>query len=70
MQSMVTTPGKAPQYRGISDCFIQTVRAEGLAGLYRGIGAPILGVSPMFAICFVGYDVGKGIFCDADAYGE
>lgn len=31
---------------------------HGLRGLYRGVSAPLLGVTPIFAICFWGYDIG------------
>lgn len=27
-------------------------------GFYRGVSAPLVGVTPMFAVCFWGYDVG------------
>lgn len=32
---------------------------EGVAGLYRGVSAPIAAVSPIFAVSFWGYDMGK-----------
>ena len=32
------------------------------------MGAPITGVTPMYALCFFGYGVGKKIFCDDDAF--
>ncbi|MBQ5153880.1 solute carrier family 25 protein, partial [Macrococcus caseolyticus] len=34
---------------------------DGLRGLYRGVGAPLVGVTPMFAVSFWGYDVGQQI---------
>ena len=30
-----------------------------IRGLYRGISAPMVGITPIFAICFWGYDLGK-----------
>lgn len=30
-----------------------------IRGLYRGVSAPLLGVSPIFALCFWGYDMGQ-----------
>lgn len=39
----------------------QTLVKEGLPGFYRGVLPPLLGVTPMFAVSFWGYDVGKRI---------
>ncbi|KAJ3322609.1 carnitine transporter [Blyttiomyces sp. JEL0837] len=47
------------QYKGLADCFKQTVAKDGLAGLYRGITSPLIGVTPMFALSFWSYDVGQ-----------
>lgn len=30
-----------------------------IRGLYRGVSAPLLGVTPIFATCFWGYEIGK-----------
>jgi hypothetical protein len=32
------------------------------------MAAPLAGVAPMYALCFLGYGVGKNIFCDDDAF--
>jgi solute carrier family 25 carnitine/acylcarnitine transporter 20/29 len=32
---------------------------EGLFGLYKGMAAPIAGVTPMYAVCFLGFGFGK-----------
>ena len=37
------------------------LRNEGIAGMYRGVSAPLLAVSPMFAVSFWGYDMGQRI---------
>jgi len=39
--------------------FAQTFRENGIRGLYRGVTAPLLGVTPIFALSFWGYDVGQ-----------
>ncbi|KAL8212800.1 UNVERIFIED_CONTAM: hypothetical protein K2H54_058793 [Gekko kuhli] len=31
----------------------------GIRGLYKGMAAPIVGVTPMFAVCFFGFGLGK-----------
>lgn len=52
-------PGQRPFYTGTWDCATKTVAKEGFTGLYKGMGAPLVGVTPMFAICFFGFGVGK-----------
>lgn len=47
---------------------------EGVRGLYRGVSAPLLAVSPLFAMSFWGYDMGKRIVRhvvdDSGSHGE
>ena len=33
--------------------------SQGMKGLYKGMAAPIIGVTPMFAVCFFGFGLGK-----------
>lgn len=40
-----------------SFCFCDFL--QGIMGLYRGMAAPIIGVTPMFAVCFFGFGLGK-----------
>ncbi|GIX74460.1 hypothetical protein CEXT_578471 [Caerostris extrusa] len=49
-------PGALPLYAGTFDCAKKTVIKR---GLYKGMAAPITGVTPMFAVCFFGFGVGK-----------
>eukprot|EP01061_Rhynchopus_euleeides_P004889 TRINITY_DN1408_c0_g2_i1.p1 TRINITY_DN1408_c0_g2~~TRINITY_DN1408_c0_g2_i1.p1 ORF type:complete len:323 (+),score=119.91 TRINITY_DN1408_c0_g2_i1:66-971(+) len=56
------------QFKGTFDCVKQIVAKDGVRGLYRGMAAPIYGVTPMYALCFTGYNTGKRIFCDEDAF--
>lgn len=51
--------GELPLYSGTWDCAKKTVKREGVLGLYKGMGAPIAGVAPIFAISFLGFGVGK-----------
>jgi solute carrier family 25 (mitochondrial carnitine/acylcarnitine transporter), member 20/29 len=47
-------------YSGALDCVRKTIAREGMArGLYAGVSAPLVGVTPMFAVSFWGYGVGK-----------
>jgi solute carrier family 25 carnitine/acylcarnitine transporter 20/29 len=48
-------------YSGTLDVVKKTIAADGIRGLYRGVAAPLLGVTPMFAISFWGYDLGQRI---------
>lgn len=56
---MVVEAGKPPPFTGAMDCFKQTVRADGFRGLYRGMAAPLYGVTPIFALCFWAYELAK-----------
>lgn len=38
---------------------VRTLRTEGLLGLYRGVSAPLAGATPLYAVYFWGYDIGK-----------
>ncbi|XP_056645143.1 congested-like trachea protein [Diorhabda sublineata] len=67
LQTMpIAQPGQVPLYSGTWDCMKKTVRYEGFKGLYKGMGAPLVGVAPIFAISFMGYGVGKKIFGPSD----
>ncbi len=44
------------------DCVVKTVKYEGLfGGLYKGMSAPLVGVTPIFALSFLGNDLGRKI---------
>ncbi|KAK8183355.1 mitochondrial carrier domain-containing protein [Phyllosticta capitalensis] len=47
-------------YSGAMDVVRKTIAREGMVrGLYAGVSAPLVGVTPMFAVSFWGYDLGK-----------
>lgn len=58
----IPKPGEKPLYSGTLDCIKRTIKLEGVKGLYKGMGAPLLGVAPIFAISFMGFGLGKKIF--------
>jgi solute carrier family 25 carnitine/acylcarnitine transporter 20/29 len=45
------------------------LKASGPKGFYRGVVPPLLGVTPMFAVSFWGYDVGKQLVTKKDQVG-
>ena len=55
-------------YKGVVDCATQTIRKEGPLALYKGMLPPLCASTPMYALCFMGYNQGKKIFCDEDAF--
>lgn len=46
-------------YRGTLHCARATLRNEGLRGFARGVTAPLLSISPVYAMYFWGYDLGE-----------
>ncbi|XP_062891395.1 mitochondrial carnitine/acylcarnitine carrier protein-like isoform X2 [Mobula hypostoma] len=52
-------PGHRQLYSGAIDCLRKTIAKEGVLGLYRGMGAPILAITPVMAVGFFGFGVGK-----------
>lgn len=45
----------------IRNIFTQTIRKHGITGLYKGVTAPLIAVTPMFAVSFWSYDMGQRI---------
>lgn len=48
--------GRAIAYRGMTDCFVRTVREEGMQALFKGLWPNYLKVVPSIAIAFVSYE--------------
>ncbi|QEL59513.1 hypothetical protein SBP28_001564 [Candidozyma auris] len=48
-------------YKSTAECLKGTLAKDGALGFYRGVLPPLLGVTPMFAVSFWGYDLGKKI---------
>ena len=46
-------------YSGSMDVIGKTIKADGIKGLYRGMGPPLIGVTPIFALSFFSFDLGK-----------
>ncbi|KAI0213103.1 Mitochondrial carnitine/acylcarnitine carrier protein [Lamellibrachia satsuma] len=62
LQTMPTPPpGQSPIYSGMLDCTKKMFLKEGIRGFYKGMGAPLMGIAPIFAVSFFGFNVGKAI---------
>jgi len=48
-------------YKGAFDCFRKAIAKDGIFGLYRGMSTPLAAVTPVFAVSFWSYDLGKKI---------
>ncbi|KAI8142896.1 mitochondrial carrier domain-containing protein [Fennellomyces sp. T-0311] len=46
-------------YKNTFDCFKQIIKNDGLVGLYRGMATPLASITPIFAVSFFSYDLGK-----------
>ena len=53
------TAGASAANATVAGMFLTTFRTEGIRGVYRGISAPLVAVTPIFAISFWGYDMGQ-----------
>jgi len=48
LQTMTVVPGQPAPYSGFLDCTRKMYAAEGLRGFYKGMLAPLVGVTPMY----------------------
>jgi solute carrier family 25 phosphate transporter 23/24/25/41 len=48
--------GAAVAYRGMGDCFVRTIKEEGVKALFKGLAPNYLKVVPSIAIAFVSYE--------------
>eukprot|EP01050_Picozoa_sp_SAG11_P001173 SAG11_NODE_50_length_19992_cov_9.945157_3_plen_287_part_00 len=53
---------------GVLPTGLNIVKKEGILALWKGVVPPLLSCTPMYALCFFGYDTGKKLFCDDDAF--
>lgn len=52
----VDSSGRGKYYSGLLDCFVKTVRKEGVLGLYKGLAASYLRLGPHTALSLVFWD--------------
>lgn len=55
-------------YNGAMDVVKKTIARDGARGLYRGVLPPLVGVTPIFALSFWSYDLGKKLVYTAREY--
>jgi solute carrier family 25 (mitochondrial carnitine/acylcarnitine transporter), member 20/29 len=65
MQTAATTSvnGTVVAKETIAGIFTQTIRTNGVLGLYKGVSAPLVAVTPLYALCFWSYDMGQRLVC-------
>jgi len=54
-----TGSGASKQYKGLMDCLVQTVKSDGVRGVYRGFGPSVAGIVVYRAGYFGLYDYSK-----------
>lgn len=54
--------GKGSLYKNTLDCFIKTLRAEGIFGFYKGFGAHYLRIGPHTILTFVFLEQYRGLY--------
>ncbi|KAL6058865.1 Mitochondrial carrier [Balamuthia mandrillaris] len=59
-----TQPIQQPIYNGLWDCVKKTLKWEGLGGLYKGVGSPIVGQMFFRAVLFSSYGQSKALLTD------
>ncbi|KAE9414248.1 hypothetical protein Angca_004444, partial [Angiostrongylus cantonensis] len=57
-------------YKGITDCFVQTVRQESIYGLYKGVSAPLLSAGVVHSLLFTGYGVALRVLHPGESHVE
>lgn len=50
-----------PAYKGAWDCLLQTIKREGILGLYKGMASPLAGISIVNAVLFSAYGWMKNV---------
>ena len=53
---MVQGEAEVHVYRGMTDCFVKTIKHEGVGALFKGLWANYVKVVPSIAIAFVTYE--------------
>lgn len=65
-----TQPVHAPIYSGLADCFFKTLKWEGIGGLYKGVGSPIVGQMFFRATLFTSFYQFQALLAGKDRLGK
>eukprot|EP01086_Lenisia_limosa_P013329 TRINITY_DN42344_c0_g1_i1.p1 TRINITY_DN42344_c0_g1~~TRINITY_DN42344_c0_g1_i1.p1 ORF type:complete len:304 (-),score=48.99 TRINITY_DN42344_c0_g1_i1:35-946(-) len=63
-------PGVKPQYNGVVDCAVKTVKSEGFPGLYRGLLITLYRDIPGRAVYFGAYEIIKRMLTPKEQKGQ
>lgn len=66
--SIPSSSSSTQHYSGTWDCFRKIFTEEGIRGFYKGMATPLVGVTPLYSVCFFGYSLGKKLQNPADGY--
>jgi len=58
------------QFKGMTSAFVQTVKVNGLPGLWRGLTANLLKIAPNAGIMFLSFEYSKRVFLFYNGYTE
>jgi len=58
----------SPKYNGMIDCFVKTVKSDGILGLWRGTIANLAKVAPYAGIMFASYEACKRVYLYQNGY--
>ncbi|XP_077296959.1 solute carrier family 25 member 35-like [Arctopsyche grandis] len=58
----VDSTGKGSFYTGVIDCGLKILRAEGIRGVYKGVGPFYLRIAPHTVLCLIFWDHFKNLF--------
>ncbi|KAH9413498.1 mitochondrial carnitine/acylcarnitine carrier protein-like [Dermatophagoides pteronyssinus] len=64
----MTSAQQIPHYSGTWDCVRKIFTDEGVRGFYKGMATPLVGVTPLYSVCFFGYSLGKKLQNPVDGY--
>lgn len=62
LQTQNRSASEKPLFKGTIGCTLWTLRNEGIRGLYKGMGAPLVIITPIISIVFTSYKIGLDLF--------
>lgn len=62
MQTQERSSSEKPLFKGTLGCTLWTFRNEGIRGFYKGMGAPLIIITPIISIVFTAFRIGLNLF--------